>query len=244
MPNTTIYIVRHGETDNNYTHRFIGSTDHPLNARGMLQAECLREPFSKLPLDAIYSSPRKRAFMTAEQIKGERNMPIICDEGLAEIHCGEWEGLNREEIEQRWPGMIDLWQFKPDMLQMPGGETFAQVQGRAVDSLINIVKKENGGCVAIACHMLTIQLIMSRLLDIPIRDVWNMVRIENTSISTMRIYDDGDFEIIRWGDDSHLKDELKTGYVRIAGFVQKNYNADYDVIKVDGRHHFEPFALN
>lgn len=239
---TTLYIVRHGETDNNYTHRFIGSTDHPLNERGQAQAACLREPFSRLRLDAVYSSPRLRALMTAEQIRGDRAMPIICDDGLAEIHCGQWEGLNRAEIEEKWPGMIDLWQFRPDELHMPDGETFAEVQERAVNALVGIVRRERGRSVAVACHMLTIQLIMARLLNVPVREVWNMVRIENTSISTMEIYDNGDFEIIRWGDDSHLPDELKTGYVRIAGFVQKSYNADYDVIKVEGRHNFPEFA--
>ena len=243
MATTTIYIVRHGETDNNYTHRFIGSTDHPLNARGCAQAACLREPFSKLHLDAIYSSPRKRAYMTSEQIRGDRDMEIICDDGLAEIHCGQWEGLNREEIEAKWPGMIDLWQFHPEALEMPDGETFKQVQDRAIEAMIRIVKKERGNCVAIGCHMLTIQLIMAKLLNVPISEVWNMVRIENTSISTMKIHDNGDVEIVRWGDDSHLPEELKTGYVRIAGFVQKKYNADYDVIKVEGNHNFPPFAL-
>lgn len=243
MSVTTIYIVRHGETDNNYNHRFIGSTDHPLNARGKSQAACLTAPFLKLPLDAIYSSPRMRAYMTAEAIRGSRDMPIITDDGLAEIHCGEWEGLNRDEIEAKWPGMIELWQYRPDELHMPGGETFSEVQNRAVSALVRIVKKENGKCVALACHMLTIQLIMAKLLNVPIREVWNMVRIENTSISTMRIYDDGDFEIVRWGDDSHLPGELKTGYVRIAGFVQKKYNADYDVIKVEGRHNFPEFRV-
>lgn len=239
---TTLYIVRHGETDNNYTHRFIGSTDHPLNERGMAQAACLRAPFAKLHLDAIYSSPRRRAYMTAEQICGDRDMPIMCDDGLAEIHCGQWEGLNRAEIEARWPGMIDLWQFRPDELHMPDGETFEQVQQRAVEAIVNIVRHERGKCVAVACHMLTIQLIMAKLLNIPIREVWNMVRIENTSISTVKVYDNGDFDIVRWGDDSHLPPELKTGYVRIAGFVQKNYNADYDVIKVEGKHNFPLFA--
>lgn len=239
---TTLYIVRHGETDNNYTHRFIGSTDHPLNERGMAQAACLREPFSRIHLDAIYSSPRRRAYMTAEQVRGDRDMPIICDEGLAEIHCGQWEGLNRDEIEQRWPGMIDLWQFRPDELRMPDGETFEQVQDRAVDAIARIVQKERGHDVAVACHMLTIQLIMAKLLNIPIREVWNMIRIENTAVSTVKVYDNGDFDIVRWGDDTHLPPELKTGYVRIAGFVQKNYNANYDVIKVEGRHNFPRLA--
>ena len=86
-------------------------------------------------------------------------------------------------------------------------------------------------------------MLMAKLLNVPISEVWNMVRIENTSISTMKVHDNGDVEIVRWGDDSHLPEELKTGYVRIAGFVQKKYNADYDVIKVEGSHNFPPFAV-
>ena len=63
---TTVYIVRHGETDLNRLYRFIGSTDHPLNERGIAQVETLREPMSKFHLDRIYSSPLKRTMMTAE----------------------------------------------------------------------------------------------------------------------------------------------------------------------------------
>ena len=77
MATTTVYIVRHGETDLNRLYRFIGSTDHPLNERGIAQVETLREPMSRLEFDRIYSSPLKRTMMTAERMQNGRDIEII-----------------------------------------------------------------------------------------------------------------------------------------------------------------------
>ena len=239
---TTVYIVRHGETDFNRQYRFIGSTDHPLNERGIAQVETLRAPMSKIPLDKIYSSPLKRTMMTAERICNGRDLEIVPIDDIREIHCGGWEGLNRAEIEAKWPGEIDLWENKPDLLHMEGGETFLEVQERAVRGIVDIVNRERGKRIAVACHMLTIQLIMAKLLNVPIRDVWQMVRLENTSITTMQIDDNGDFEVVRWADDSHLPDELKNANVKIAGIHNTSFNAKYDIRDVEGKHHFDGFA--
>lgn len=236
---TRIFFVRHGETNYNVQHRFQGSTDMPLNERGLEQASCLWVPMSKLHLDKIYISPYKRTTQTALQVQAGRDIPVIAEPRLCEIHCGQWEGLVREEIEHRWPGMIDLWEHKPDELRMPEGETFLQVQDRAVEALKEILTKEEGKSVVIVTHMLTIQLIMSRLLNIPIREVWKMVRLENTSITTIDFSSDNEFEVVKWGEDAHLHEHLKNPYVKIAGFFQKD-SAKYDTSVIEGKH---PFTL-
>lgn len=236
---TTVYIIRHGETDFNRLYRFIGSTDHPLNERGILQAETLREPMSHIHLDRIYTSPYKRTVMTAERVKNGRDIEIVPAPGIREIHCGEWEGLNRDEIEARWKGQIELWEKHPDLLHMENGETFLEVQNRAVKAFTDIVKKENGNSIAIVSHMLTIQLIMAKLLNVPICDVWEMVRLENTSITTMQIYDNGDFEVVRWADDDHLPLELRNANVKIAGIHNTSFDAKYTIADVEGMHHFD-----
>lgn len=239
---TEIYLVRHGETDNNVAHRFIGSTDKPLNARGMRQAASLKTPMSRIPFDRIYSSPYQRTMQTAEQVRGDRDIEIIPERGLCEIHCGQWEDLNRAEIEARWPGMIDLWQNAPDRLRMPGGETFLQVQERGVEAFCRIARGNRGKMLAIVSHMLTIQLILARLYDIPIKDVWNMTRLENTCVSKMIISENGDFEIVEWGRNDHLPSELRNDDVRIAGFVQKGFKPLYDTDSLRGTRHFNALA--
>lgn len=234
---TQVYLVRHGETDYNVAHRFIGSTDMPLNARGQEQAKCLIEPMSKIHLDRIYASPLKRTMMTADCIRANRDIQIIPVDGIKEIHCGQWEGLNSTEIEARWPGQIKLWQFDPGKLQMEDGETLKQVQDRAVKDFVKIIEKEMGHSIGVASHMLTIQLIMAHFLDIDVNDVWRMVQLENTSITTMRFYDDGTFEVLKWGEEGHLREDLKNPSVKIAGF-KVNEKPKYDVSMYEGTKHF------
>ena len=240
---TTVYIIRHGETENNRLYKFVGSTDQPLNDRGIAQAETLRKPMSEVHLDRIYTSPYLRTTMTAERVRNGRDIEIVGDRGLCEIHCGKWEGLGKPEIEALWPGQIELWEHTPDLLHMEDGETFSQVQERAVKAFTDIVKKEHGNSIAVVSHMLTIQLIMAKLLSVPIRDVWQMVRLENTSITTMQIHDNGDFEVLRWADESHLPEELRNKNVKIAGIHNTEFTAKYTVGDVEGIHHFDAFAL-
>ena len=240
---TTVYIIRHGETENNRLYKFVGSTDQPLNDRGIAQAETLRKPMSEVHLDRIYTSPYLRTTMTAERVRNGRDIEVIGDRGLCEIHCGKWEGLGKPEIEALWPGQIELWEHTPDLLHMEDGETFSQVQERAVKAFTDIVKKEHRNSVAVVSHMLTIQLIMAKLLSVPIRDVWQMVRLENTSITTMQIHDNGDFEVLRWADESHLPEELRNKNVKIAGIHNTEFTAKYTVGDVEGIHHFDAFAL-
>ena len=54
---TEIYLIRHGATENNRLYKFVGSTDQPLNDRGMAQARTLTEPMSHVPLDRICQAP-------------------------------------------------------------------------------------------------------------------------------------------------------------------------------------------
>jgi broad specificity phosphatase PhoE len=131
--------------------------------------------------------------------------------------------------------MIDLWQHEPDNLQFPQGETFQQVQDRAMESFANIVKQNTGKTVVISTHMLPLQLIVAKLSEIPIREIWNMHRIENTSITSLEIAPDGTFEFLLWGDASHLPHELRNDYVRVAGFAQPNARAKFDFSSLQGR---------
>ncbi len=53
-----VYLLRHGQTawnaDNN---RYCGRTDIPLTAKGIAQAEAVREQLQGIAFDGVYSSP-------------------------------------------------------------------------------------------------------------------------------------------------------------------------------------------
>ncbi|GAJ10056.1 unnamed protein product, partial [marine sediment metagenome] len=58
---TAIILARHGETEWNVKEIFRGRIDIELNETGIKQAELLAEYLIDLKIDAIYSSPLKRA---------------------------------------------------------------------------------------------------------------------------------------------------------------------------------------
>jgi broad specificity phosphatase PhoE len=84
-----IYLVRQGETDWNLFKKFNGCTDTYLNQTGIAQAKLQAENLRNIKFDACFCSPQTRARQTCEVIyKG----PIVLDDRLAEINCGEFEG--------------------------------------------------------------------------------------------------------------------------------------------------------
>ena len=67
MSETTIYIIRHGQTDLNKKRVLQGRVDEPLNEDGIRQAEAAAELLRSLDIvvDSVWSSPLQRAMDTA-----------------------------------------------------------------------------------------------------------------------------------------------------------------------------------
>ena len=59
-----IYLVRHGQTNNNIKKLF-NTEDEDINEKGIQQAEILREKIKDIDYDIIISSPLLRATHTA-----------------------------------------------------------------------------------------------------------------------------------------------------------------------------------
>ena len=134
----TLYIIRHGETEWNKIGRYQGITDVPLNDNGIAQAKACANALKDVYFDRILSSDLSRALVTAETIRGNRNVDITVDSRLREIDFGDWEKLLFSEIEERWPGLIDQMYRQPDIVKLPNGESFQEVQNRAWDGLSEI----------------------------------------------------------------------------------------------------------
>lgn len=86
-----LYLLRHGQTDWNVAHRIIGRTDVELNELGITQAQNAREELKNLQFDICFSSPLKRAKMTAD-IVCEGRCPVVEDDLLKERAMGIKEG--------------------------------------------------------------------------------------------------------------------------------------------------------
>lgn len=97
-----IFIFRHGETDFNLQHICQGCMiDQELNSTGIAQADDLGLRLSaNVELEAIYTSPLKRAFQTAAIIRNYYpNIPLYTLPELREGNFGFAEGRNLEDLD-------------------------------------------------------------------------------------------------------------------------------------------------
>lgn len=206
---TTLYLIRHGQTDNNIIDCFNGIlSDQPLNKTGMEMAAGLTKAFADVRLDAIYASPLKRAYMTAEGVRGERDMEILTDPDLMEMSFGAWDGLTYKQAKARDPELIRAWKKDFGHFCAPdGGETSKDVATRVFRAVLRIVRAHRGETVAIAAHGLALHLLLVKLLRCPVAKYRRYQGFYNAAYGVLEIEDDGHFRITAWGKRDHYKPE-------------------------------------
>ncbi|GGA70079.1 histidine phosphatase family protein [Ornithinibacillus halotolerans] len=100
---TTIYLVRHGQTDWNVERRAQGQTDIPLNDTGIGQADACGRAMDSTNYDLMITSHLKRARKTAEIINSYLDLPLVVMEDFAERSFGNAEGLTIAERDELYP---------------------------------------------------------------------------------------------------------------------------------------------
>lgn len=146
-----LYIARHGQTDANAQHRYLGSLDPELNVAGRAQAVNLR---LELPssINAIVVSPLLRARQTAEIINGHLNLPLHIIDSFRERNVGVFEGLTQTEARHRYP---DLWAqniTRQWHLAPPDGESVAQTFTRAHRGLVQLIESSGSENLLLVAH--------------------------------------------------------------------------------------------
>ena len=96
-----IYIVRHGQTEQNLKKKLQGRSDFPLTELGREQASAVGDAFrdAGIVFDKVYSSPLGRAVETAELIAGDA--PIEVEEALIEMDYGPYEGTDLHNLPRK-----------------------------------------------------------------------------------------------------------------------------------------------
>lgn|SRR5574344_469211 len=89
---TTLYLVRHGETEDNVNQILQGQSDGKLTPEGIEQAKELRDKLAGEHFDAIISSDLKRAVDTAAILNEPHNLGIEQTVLLRERDWGDFTG--------------------------------------------------------------------------------------------------------------------------------------------------------
>ncbi len=105
---TTIFLVRHGETVDNARQIMQGQTQGELNEKGREQARQVAERLAAESIDAVVSSDLQRAIQTAEMIAGPHHMEVSTTPLLRERDWGSFTGRFIPDLrDEKWPDDIE-----------------------------------------------------------------------------------------------------------------------------------------
>ncbi|MBI2852527.1 MAG: histidine phosphatase family protein [Chloroflexi bacterium] len=178
---TEILLVRHGETQWNIEEVFRGRADIELNDTGLEQAKLLAEYLRNATIEAVYSSPLKRAVRTAETIANLHHLKVGVTPALTDMDFGDWECLPLKEVSERYPELYTRWENHPEKVSPPGGETLDDVRDRAV-SLVNEVVVKHRGTVTLVSHRVVNKVLICALLGLDNSHFWN-IRLDTCGLT-------------------------------------------------------------
>ncbi len=166
-----LILIRHGETvalANNMFHE-----DSALNETGERQAKTIVEQLRGIAIDALYSSPLRRALQTAEPLSFQRALPVRTYDALKERSHGSLEGRPVADVvgydgfdRYYHPRGKDDLSFK----LVPDVESFEESTLRFSQCLVQIGSDHPGQTVVIFSHsglMKGLMLSLTHRFDLP-----------------------------------------------------------------------------
>ncbi len=177
-----MWLVRHGALPPNPDRRIVGNRDIPLSDVGRNQIWRLARDFMPAlagRLAAVVSSDLGRCRETTSILLTGNEWaasppPVHAEPGLREIDMGLWQGLTRDEIEQRFPGQYqmrgnDFARFRPE-----GGESFTCLQERALEAVERWRRQYPEGVLLVVAHAGVIRSLLAHYMALPIEEALNI----------------------------------------------------------------------
>lgn len=207
---TKLILVRHCEARGNADRVFQGLTDADVSERGMQQLERLAERFKKVELDAVYSSPLRRALYTADAVNKYHGLPVHVEKGLIEINGGHWEGKKWADFPTLYPDEARDWNLRPWAFAPEGGESMVQVYQRISRAVMAIAQREQHRTVAVVSHGCAIRNFLCYAKGYAIEKLNEIDWSDNTGVSMVEVDAAGHMRVTMENDVSHLTEDLST----------------------------------
>ncbi|MFW7432835.1 histidine phosphatase family protein [Vagococcus carniphilus] len=203
-----LYFTRHGKTEWNQEMRLQGMHgDSPLLQESFEEIEKLGQHLKEIPFTMIYSSPLKRAKMTAEGICCELNQKpsIEFASELKELGLGKLEGQRIIDSREKYPK--EMWTLRNDPSQYDptpfNGEVYEDMLARSVGFVQEVVSNTETGPILFVSHGVTLGGCIQTLIGTPLNEVRKQGGLSNNSL-TIVDYTDGIFTLDVWNDSSFL----------------------------------------
>lgn len=164
---TTLYLVRHGETE--YNRQGIiqgGGVDSELNAAGRAQARALAKRLQSVSIDALYASTMRRAKQTAEiLVRPHQPMSRTYLRDLSEMDWGIFEGEPpSEERDVSMEALKSAWREGAHDRTVEEGESIRDVQKRVRHAIRHILAREAGRTTLVVTHGRYLRVLLATFL--------------------------------------------------------------------------------
>jgi broad specificity phosphatase PhoE len=206
LSTATLLLVRHADIDcsSNGLALLCGSYDAPLSATGRLQLAKLKRRLAAEPnIQALYSSPLRRAVQTAQAAPPEFLASLRMVSSIAEIHCGAVEGIPLDDVRQRFP---EYWRRNEAQADenfcWPGGETYRRFRRRVLVAIRTLSRMHAGQKIIVVTHAGVINQILGSMVGQSAAK-WENFRPGNASITEISWRDDTG-QLLRFNDQMHL----------------------------------------
>lgn len=211
-----IFLIRHGRQSDTRCN-----VDVDLAEEGKRQADLVGRRMQVWGVDRLVSSNLIRARQTAEIMNAHLRLPHEVEPDLKELDFGEMEGLDDDQIADRFAGFKRRQQRMDLDLRYPGGESASDLLERVVPALRRIADGP-GSAVACVTHGVVIRGLVCYATRSPLAR-WHALahRLENSSITELVWRPDLDeFTLERLNDHAHL--EAHPSLLRAAWGVREN----------------------
>ncbi len=197
MPDTTLVLLRHGQTRWNVEHRFQGRQDSELTALGQRQAADAARALRHLAPSHIVSSDLGRAQATAAILGQALGLEPTFDPLWRERDFGDLEGQSIHEVDTR---------FGPDPRRRLGLETdysehriesLAALDARIRSALQSVATSRPGQTTLVVTHGGPILAAARIALGTP-HSAPRGLSIENCSINVFKFHE-GRWRVETWG---------------------------------------------
>ena len=210
MSETTLIVVRHGETEWNREKRMQGTTDTQLSDVGQAQAQALGRRLADRGFGALYSSDLVRARDTARAIAAHTGRRVVEDPRLQERRFGIFEGLTNEEIKLRYPQEHARFTSRDPEYEVPGGESAREFTRRCIGCLSEIAGRHRDAEVVVVTHGLVLDALYRAAHGLD-HGAPRPVPLINASLNLFG-YGNGAWRMVLWGDVGHLAADEVTSY--------------------------------
>ena len=177
-----------------------GIADPELAEAGQQQARHLASYLESESIDAIYASPLRRAYQTAEPLAAAQQLNITAVEDVAEWDRNSSAYVPVEELkasnDPRWQAMM-----RGDWSAYD--ESPADFAARVVPALETIIDGHSGQRVAVVCHGGVINAYLLHVLGLPVGQ--GFFYPNYTSIHRIAASRDGHRSVITINETSHLR---------------------------------------